>query len=134
MKKSLHNLREYLLMEKRVLKENREIVAEQNFFTLQIILLGGIAIFIVNFLFSVLSTSASEVGYSQLTTMYLLITSVAVVLLVIIKLFHKMNCLIAIYTTYTLAIAYCAFTSGFISTDYVSVTILAILFKYLFCF
>ncbi len=129
MNKFKSQIQKFILLENKVLKNNGEMVAQQNKFTLQAILLSGAIIFISAFLGSILSTSAVSAGYGKLSIFYLIISAVAAIIFFIISVFPNINQYFIIYLTYTIVFCYCTFTSALVSSNYVSVAILSIIFQ-----
>ena len=114
-------------LENKTLTANKEQITKQNNLNLQVILLAAMGIFSLVFLYSIYTPTDS--GYGQLSMAYLLIDLLAGFIYILMKIFPKTNSLYSIYSVYTISIVYCAIVSGILSPNYVSVTILAILFQ-----
>lgn len=129
MRSFINRLLSQAAVNRSVLKNCQTEIAQQNLQILKAILLVTMGIFGVDFFVATFSYHASESGYMNLQWAYAVLIILAALLYLIIKLLPQINVFVMIYTVYSIAIAYCIFTSSFISPQYVSVTILAMLFQ-----
>ena len=122
-------LKEKLAWEKKILIENKESVHDSNIQTAKIILISLLFIFVINLLLTFLSPTLLEVGYLELRSAYLIYIIVAVFILCMIFTRLYFKSIFSVYAIYTLGLVYSIVASAFISPNYVSVTILALLFQ-----
>lgn len=129
MARFVKTLKEKIKREDSLIKANSKAISQQNMRTLRAILIASILIFSVNSLFSFLSSQMSGAGYTGLRWAYLAIAIVAIGFYATLKIFPKIQSVWIIYLIYCVSVIYCIFTSAFLATNYISITILAVLFQ-----
>lgn len=122
-------LKEHAAYEDRILTENKQAVSERNLKILRFILLAGIVVFSVTLLSTSVFKNVSSTGYLHLKSAYFILIISAGAAYTFLSLYRSMISAWAIYFIYTLLFVYCMITSAWISPNYVSVVILALLFQ-----